>query len=208
MNNRMSYNDVQQLKNHIRTRLQEANMQNNVSGYGMPVGGQRPPAGGRIAQANQRAAQSMQNVNNAGYQQGNPQNMRRQPMQYRPMRGGQTQAGAMQTKPMQGQVMQATTMQSQSIQSHTARTAKTKTQTANNVTPQLEKQITKVTEKQQGGVHFDKYDCGHPYPKMSVRKHLREEMNKSRNERIDSLRYAYVMSEILSEPVCKRRRSR
>lgn len=189
----MSYNDVQQLKNLIRKRLQEAAGVPNGGrpGFGAPYPGsqypgapypgqrhpgaqQVPVANGRMAQANNMAARSM--MNNGGMQ---PQPMRPQPMQPQ----------------VQQQSQRTATMQ-----------PKAQPKEAENATPALQKQIAKPVAKQQGGAHFDKYDCGHPYPKMSVRQHLKDEMGKSRNERIDNLRYAYVMSEILSEPISKRRR--
>ncbi len=183
MNNRMSYNDVQQLKSLIRNRLQEAaNMQNGGMSYGMPsFGGQRPPVpnggqrppvpNGKFAQANNMASYTM-----------NGQGQSQQPMR----------------QPMQSQQVQQSADRSR---------IKEAPKRANNAAPSLDKQIAGKVTKPTAGAHFEKYDCGHPYPKMSVRQHLKEEMGKSRNERIDNLRYAYVMSEILSEPVCKRRRS-
>lgn len=57
---------------------------------------------------------------------------------------------------------------------------------------------------------FEKYPCGHPYPHMTIRQQLKEDLNKKsdRAERIDRLRYSLVMSELLSEPVCRQRRHR
>ena len=60
--------------------------------------------------------------------------------------------------------------------------------------------------KPKAGAYFKNYDCGHKYPTMTVRQHLKNEMKKDRSERIDNLKYAFAMAEILGEPVCKRRR--
>ena len=197
MNNRMSYNDVQQLKNHIRQRLQEASMQNgqmngNANSTQRPQGVQRPPAGGRIAQANNRVAQ---------------QPIQQQPMQGQPVRPGAAPYGqAPQYQQGQQPVRLQHSQQGQVRPKLAKQQGKMQPQVANNATPQFEKQVAKKNVNQQGGTYFDKYDCGHKYPKMTVRQHLKDELRKDRNERIDNLRYAYVMSEILSEPVCKRRR--
>lgn len=174
MNNRMSYSDVQQLKNHIRQRMQATGAQTNNQGspygsqHGMAGRQRQPVPAGRMAQANNRVQQQSQPVQQRGQQVPQAQQRGRKPMN--------------------------------NVQS------KGQDKVADNTVPASEKQVTEQPAKPQGGAHFDKYDCGHPYPRMSVRQHLKEDMGKSHNERIDNLRYAYVMSEILSEPVCKRRR--
>ncbi len=53
---------------------------------------------------------------------------------------------------------------------------------------------------------FERYDCGHPYPYMTVKDHIKKDMSSGYRERISNLQYAFVMSEILSEPLSKRKR--
>lgn len=53
---------------------------------------------------------------------------------------------------------------------------------------------------------FERYDCGHPYPKMTVKDHIKKDISSGYRERISNLQYAFVMSEILSEPLSKRKR--
>lgn len=60
----------------------------------------------------------------------------------------------------------------------------------------------------QAGAYFDKYDCGHDYPKMTVGQHIKQDLQSGSRERGQTLQYAFVMSEVLGKPVSRKRRHR
>lgn len=55
---------------------------------------------------------------------------------------------------------------------------------------------------------YETYPCGHKYPDMTIRQHLKTDLRAEGGIKKDTLRYAVVMSEVLSEPVSKKRRHR
>lgn len=168
MNNRMSYNDVEQLKRQIRARLGSAangvmNMANGVSrgaSYGAGFQGQsrqhQQPQGRYTPQAGYGGQQSMQ------------------------QRAGRTNEAS-------------SNMASQQMKSSM-------------VPPAPMKSPDMRPQPMAGGAHFDKYDCGHDYPKMSMQQHIKSELDTDKQSRVENLQYAVVMSEVLGEPVSRRRR--
>lgn len=168
MNNRMAYNDVEQLKNQIRARLGNAandvmNMANGVS-KNMSYGGARPQS--PPPQGRSQMRQSM-----TPPPQGRPQN---QSPQGRPqIRQSMTPPPPMKSSMTPPEPMKSPDMRPQPM---------------------------------AGGAHFDKYNCGHNYPRMSMQQHIKSELDTDRQRRAENLQYAVVMSEVLGEPVSRRRR--
>lgn len=72
--------------------------------------------------------------------------------------------------------------------------------------PEPMKSPSMRTKPMAGGAHFDKYDCGHDYPKMSMQQHIKSELDTDNQSRAENLQYAVVMSEVLGEPVSRKRR--
>lgn len=178
MNNRMSYNDVEQLKRQIRARLGSAandvmNMANGVSrgaSYGAGFQGQsrqhqQPPQGGMAAQAGYDVQQRAAMPSTASSNMAAPQ-----------MKSSMVPPAAMKSSMTPPEPMKSPAMR---------------------------------TKPMAGGAHFDKYDCGHDYPKMSMQQHIKSELDTDNQSRAENLQYAVVMSEVLGEPVSlKRRRKR
>lgn len=192
MNNRMSYNDVEQLKRQIKSRLGNAandvmNMANGVS-RNMPYGGAR------------MQSQSRQPQSGMGLQYG---------------RGGQQsqqqRAGLQQRAALQSGVPSNTA--SRQIKSSMAPPADMKSSMAppmdmkSSMSPSAPMKSSDMRlQPMAGGAHFDKYNCGHDYPKMSMQQHIKSELDTDKQSRMENLQYAVVMSEVLGEPVSRKRR--
>lgn len=161
MNNRMSYNDVEQLKRQIKARLGGAVNDVMNMANGIPNGVPKSVPYGGVGQRNRPL-------------QGNGQ--MRPPQGSRQMISPQGAA----PKPMKSSMTPPAPMQSPDMR----------------------------TQPVSGGAHFDKYDCGHDYPKMSLQQHIRSELDTDNRRKAENLQYAVVMSEILGEPVSRKRRKR
>lgn len=174
MNNRMSYNDVEQLKRQIRARLGSTvndvmNMANGVT-QGIrqqTVQGTGTPKPMRSSNANM------------------PPNPMRSSAAMPPMQSPNMMSQPMQPQNMRPQPMQSSMVPPQPMQSP-------------NMRPQ----------PMEGGAYFEKYDCGHDYPKMSMKQHIRSELDTDMQKKVENLQYAVVMSEVLGEPVSRKRRRR
>lgn len=175
MNNRMSYNDVEQLKNQIRVRLGSA--ANDVMKMANGV------------------------ARGAGYSAARPQN--------------QSLQGGRQTAPRQGINPQMTSQQginpqmlSQQRMNSTMKSSMTPPEPMKSsmTPPKPMKSPDMRPQPMVGGAHFDKYDCGHKYPKISMQQHIKSELDKDSQRRAENLQYAVVMSEVLGEPVSRKRR--
>lgn len=162
----MPYNEVEELKNAIRQRLQgiQAELISQVT-YGDTA-------------KNAGVFSGMQTGMNKGKSSGPMQPNVRRPKQQTNVRKPQmhnSMAGNMSVKDMVAEPMRAPDMVSGSMQS---------------------------------GARFNKYDCGHSYPKMNLREQINSDIKENVADRTDKLRYAVVMSEVLGEPVSRKRRRR
>lgn len=154
MNDRMSYNDVEQLKRQIRARL------------GGVVNDMMNMAGGTAQGA-------------------------RQPFQGAPQMNRQGQP-----------------MNQQGIQQQMRSSMAPPPQMRSSMTPPPPMMAQDMTPPPMaGGAHFDRYNCGHGYPRMSMKQHIKSELDADDMiKKTDNLRYAVVMAEVLGEPVSRRRR--
>lgn len=206
----MSYGDVENLKRTIRSRLEEATREIERSfadaGISNSIGGQiyRELAGSKKA-VSSKSIQQRVNPNartkNGASRNGEVQNtvshggnvsMKNDKAS---MRNGTQRNGK--TSMRNGQI------QGEAVNGSGQRSATDKKNVQENCKHGM------PIEKPQPP-QFEKYPCGHPYPHMTVRQQLKEDLNKKsdKSERIDRLRYSLVMSELLSEPVCRQRRHR
>ena len=180
MNNGMSYNDVEQLKREIRARLGNAVNDIMNTANGIPKGASYGGLQQHMRMPQQGSAQRVQVQGRAQAQGGMPVQGRPQPMR----------SSNVPPQPMSSSMVPPQPMRSQDMTPQPMR--------AQNMRPQTAK----------GGVYFDKYDCGHEYPKMSMQQHIRAELDTDMRRKVDNLQYAVVMSEVLGEPVSRKRRKR
>lgn len=182
MNNRMSYNDVEQLKRQIKSRL--GNTANDVMNMANGVSRNMPYGGARMQ------SQSRQPQSGMGLQYG------RSGQQSQQQRAGLQQRAALQsgvpsnTASRQIKSSMAPPMDMKSSMSPSA------PMKSSDMRPQ----------PMAGGAHFDKYNCGHDYPKMSMQQHIKSELDTDKQSRMENLQYVVVMSEVLGEPVSRKRR--
>lgn len=75
--------------------------------------------------------------------------------------------------------------------------------------PQIQMQNPQMQNRMQGEVsEFEKYPCGHDYPEMKISENCEERLADGKVRKVDNLRNAFIMSEILSEPMCRKRKNR
>lgn len=193
----MSYGDVENLKRTIRSRLEEATREIERSfadsGNSNSIGSQiyRELAGAKKSVSSksiQQRVNSNARTQNGTLRNGAVQNVTSQDGNVS-MKNGKT---SMRNGQMQGKAVNGS-----------GQSGVTDNRTQENCKHGM------PIEKPQPP-QFEKYPCGHPYPHMTIRQQLKEDLNKKsdRAERIDRLRYSLVMSELLSEPVCRQRRHR
>jgi len=174
MNDRMSYNDVEQLKRQIKARLggtvnDVMNIANQVAqGAIQQFQGASPQMQSSVGAPQMRSSVSTPQMNRQG----------------QPMRSQNPQPQAMQSSMTPPPQMRSSMIPPPPMK-------------AQNMTP----------PPMAGGAHFEKYSCGHDYPRMSMKQHIKSELDADDMiKRTDNLRYAVVMAEVLGEPVSRRRR--
>ncbi len=204
MNDRMSYNDVEQLKRQIRARLGGAvNDMMNMAG-GAAQGARQPFQG--APQMNRPMNRQGQPMNQQGIQQRiqrSNQKLNSWGMS-QPMRSPNSQPQAMNSVMAQSPPPMQSSMAQQQMRSSMAPPP----QMRSSMTPPPPMMAQDMTpQPMAGGAHFDRYNCGHDYPRMSMKQHIISELDADDMiKRTDNLRYAVVMAEVLGEPVSRRRR--
>lgn len=210
MNNRMSYNDVEQLKRQIKARL--GNVANDVMNMANGVSRNMPYGGARMQSQSRQPQSGMGLQYGRGGQQGRqqPQGGPAPQAGYGRQQGLQQRAGLpnaassnMAFSNTASQQMKSSMVPSMPMKSSMAPPADMKSSMAPSVpmkSPDMRPQ------PMAGGTYFDKYNCGHDYPKMSMQQHIKSELDTDKQRRAENLQYAVVMSEVLGEPVSRKRR--